>query len=136
MRRTQFRSFARRRQLHPAVAAAGQSEQGLFIAFAFLDATSDIIIVGTTLEPLAHSAYMYLIQFAIIGLVEPAFRLVTPQYGMSLRVAYPVVNVRLWFALKDTMIMLIPVLLVLVALIFFPGIDLFLHKLFLPELVK
>ncbi|MBK8739786.1 MAG: TRAP transporter large permease [Betaproteobacteria bacterium] len=115
---------------------------GFFIAFAFLvvgcflDAIPAIIIVGTTLEPLAHSVHMHPIHFAIIGIVSLAFGLVTPPYGMCLMVACAVAKVRLRFALKDTMIMLIPMLVVLVGLIFWPGVALFLPTLVAPELVK
>ena len=40
------------------------------------------------------------------------------------------------YALKDTMIMLVPMLLVLVALILWPEVVLWLPKLISPELVK
>ena len=115
---------------------------GFFIAFAFLivgcflDAIPAIIIVGTTLEPLAHSVNMHPIQFAIIGIVSLAFGLVTPPYGMCLMVACAVAKVRLRFALKDTMIMLIPMFVVLIALILWPSVSLFLPTLVAPELVK
>ncbi len=115
---------------------------GLFIALCFLivgcflDAIPAIIIVGTTLQPLAASVNMHPIQFAIIGIVALAFGLVTPPYGLCLMIACAVAKVRLRFALKDTMIMLIPMLLVLLALILWPDIALFLPRLISPELVK
>jgi TRAP-type C4-dicarboxylate transport system permease large subunit len=115
---------------------------GLFIAFCFLvvgcflDAIPAIIIVGTTLEPLAHSVAMHPIQFAIIGIVALAFGLVTPPYGLCLMIACSVAKVRLRFALKDTLIMLVPMLLVLLALILWPDIALFLPRLIAPEFVK
>ncbi|MEO6625223.1 MAG: TRAP transporter large permease [Burkholderiaceae bacterium] len=115
---------------------------GIFIAFAFLvvgcflDAIPAIIIVGTTLQPLAASVDMHPIQFAIIGIVALAFGLVTPPYGLCLMIACSVAKVRLRFALKDTMIMLMPMFAVLVALISWPEIALFLPRLISPELVK
>ena len=118
------------------------TQVGLFIAVVFLvvgcflDAIPAIIIVGTTLEPLAHSVNMHPIQFAIIGIVALAFGLVTPPYGLCLMIACSVAKVRMRFALKDTMIMLVPMLLVLVALIIWPEIALFLPKLIVPEMVK
>ena len=51
-------------------------------------------------------------------------------------IACAVAKVRLRYALKDTLIMLVPMLLVLVALILWPEIALFLPKLISPELVK
>jgi len=115
---------------------------GMFIAFCFLvvgcflDAIPAIIIVGTTLEPLARSVQMHPIQFAIIGIVALAFGLVTPPYGLCLMIACSVAKVRLRFALKDTMIMLVPMLLVLVALIIWPEVSLFLPRLIVPEFIK
>ena len=115
---------------------------GFFIAFVFLvvgcflDAIPAIIIVGTTLQPLAESVHMHPIQFAIIGIVSLAFGLVTPPYGMCLMIACAVARVRLRYALKDTMIMLVPMLFVLVALILWPEVVLWLPKLISPELVK
>jgi TRAP-type C4-dicarboxylate transport system permease large subunit len=47
-----------------------------------------------------------------------------------------VAKVPLSFALKDTMIMLIPMLVVLLAIILFPDIVLFLPRLVSPEMLK
>ncbi len=115
---------------------------GFFIAFVFLvvgcflDAIPAIIIVGTILQPLAQSVNMHPIHFAIIGIVSLAFGLVTPPYGLCLMISCAVAKVPLKFALKDTMIMLIPMLLMLAAIIIWPGIPLILPKLIAPELLK
>ena len=115
---------------------------GFFIAFVFLivgcflDAIPAIIIVGTVLEAAGQ-----------VGVAAPCalrhhldrgarLRAVTPPYGLCLMVSCAVAGVRLRFALKDTMIMLVPMLLVLVALIIFPDIALFLPKLIVPNLMK
>src|SRR5215212_6957631 len=113
---------------------------GFFIAFVFLivgcflDAIPAIIIVGTTLEPLARSVDMHPVQFAIIGIVSLAFGLVTPPYGLCLMIACAVAKVRLRYALKDTLIMLMPMLIVLAALIIWPELILILPRLISPEL--
>jgi len=115
---------------------------GFFIAFVFLvvgcflDAIPAIIIVGTILQPLANSVHMHPIHFAIIGIVALAFGLVTPPYGLCLMISCAVAKVPLKFALKDTMIMLIPMLLMLAAIIIWPEIPLILPKLIAPELLK
>jgi tripartite ATP-independent transporter DctM subunit len=115
---------------------------GFFIAFVFLvvgcflDAIPAIIIVGTILQPLAASVNMHPIHFAIIGIVSLAFGLVTPPYGLCLMISCAIAKVPLKFALKDTMIMLIPMLLMLAAIILFPEIPLILPKLVAPELLK
>src|SRR4051812_12323244 len=115
---------------------------GFFIAFVFLvvgcflDAIPAIIIVGTTLQPLAESVHMHPIQFAIIGIVSLAFGLVTPPYGMCLMIACAVAKVRLRYALKDTLIMLAPMLIVLASLIVWPELILILPRLISPEFLK
>jgi tripartite ATP-independent transporter DctM subunit len=115
---------------------------GFFIAFCFLvvgcflDAIPAIIIVGTILQPLAASVNMHPIHFAIIGIVSLAFGLVTPPYGLCLMISCAVAKVPLKFALKDTIIMLIPMLLMLAAIIIWPEIPLILPKLIAPELLK
>ncbi len=120
----------------------GPIAAGFFIALCFLvvgcflDAIPAIIIVGTTLEPLSRSVDMHPIQFAIVAIVSLAFGLVTPPYGMCLMVACAVAKVRLRYALKDTMIMLAPMLAVLAALIVFPEIALFLPRLLAPEFLR
>ena len=115
---------------------------GFFIAFAFLvvgcflDAIPAIIILGTTLQPLAESVHMHPVQFAIIGIVSLAFGLVTPPYGLCLMISCAVAKVPLRFALKDTLIMLVPMLLVLAACIIWPDIPLLLPRLISPEFLK
>jgi tripartite ATP-independent transporter DctM subunit len=120
----------------------GAVAAGFFIAFCFLvvgcflDAIPAIIIVGTVLEPLAKSVDLHPVQFAIISIVSLAFGLVTPPYGLCLMIACSIAGVRLRYALKDTVIMLIPMLLVLAALIIWPSVSLFLPRLIVPEMLK
>ena len=112
---------------------------GFFIVFVFLvvgcflDAIPAIIIVGTTLLPLSQSVGMHPVSFGIISIVALAFGLVTPPYGMCLMISCAIAKVRLSYALKDTMIMLVPMLLVLFALIIWPEIPLFLPRLIRPD---
>jgi tripartite ATP-independent transporter DctM subunit len=115
---------------------------GFFIVFVFLvvgcflDAIPAIIIVGTVLQPLAESAHMHPVSFAIISIVALAFGLVTPPYGMCLMISCAIAKVRLRYALKDTIIMLVPMLLVLCAMIIWPQIPLLLPQLIRPEFLK
>jgi TRAP-type C4-dicarboxylate transport system permease large subunit len=106
---------------------------GVFLVVGcFLDAIPAIVIVGTVLEPLAKSVGMDPIHFAIVGIVSLAFGLVTPPYGLCLMIACAVAKIRIVDAVKDVMIMLIPMLLVLALIIVFPQIPLFLPRLFPP----
>lgn len=106
---------------------------GVFlIVGCFLDAIPAIIIVGTILQPLAQSAGMDPVHFAMVGIVSLAFGLVTPPYGLCLMIACAVAKVRLLDVLKDTMIMLVPMFLVLAAVIMWPSVALFIPNLFPP----
>jgi len=115
---------------------------GFFISFVFLvvgcflDAIPAIIIVGTILEPLARSAGLDPVHFAMIGIVSLAFGLVTPPYGLCLMIACSVAKIRMRVALRDTVIMLIPMLLVLALLIVWPAMALFIPSLISPEFLK
>ena len=82
------------------------------------------------------SVDMHPVQFAIIGIVSLAFGLVTPPYGLCLMISCAVAKVRLRYALKDTMIMLVPMLLVLAAIIIWPEIPLILPRLISPEFLQ
>src|SRR5882672_10299526 len=115
---------------------------GFFIAFVFLvvgcflDAIPAIIIVGTILQPLAAGAHIDPVQFAMIGIVSLAFGLVTPPYGLCLMIACSVAGMRMIDALKDTFLMLIPMMGVLVLVIVWPDFSLFLPKIVSPEFLK
>jgi tripartite ATP-independent transporter DctM subunit len=113
--------------------ATGFFIAGVFLAVGcFLDAIPAIVIVGTVLEPLARSVGLDPIHFAMIGIVSLAFGLVTPPYGLCLMISAHVAGIRIVDALKDVVIMLIPMLLVLALVIMWPDLVLFLPKLFPP----
>ncbi len=120
----------------------GPIQTGFFIAASFLvvgcflDAIPAIIIVGTILDPLAKSVGMDPVHFAIVGIVSLAFGLVTPPYGLCLLIACSIAKIRLIDALKDVLIMLIPMLIVLALIIVFPQIPLFLPGLISPEFLR
>ncbi|WP_159992828.1 TRAP transporter large permease [Roseomonas sp. 18066] len=115
---------------------------GLFIAGVFLitgcflDAIPAIIIVGAILQPLTVAVGMDPIQFAMIGIVSLAFGLVTPPYGLCLMIACSVAGMRMADALKDTMIMLVPMLAVLLLIIAWPSLVLFLPRMISPEFLN
>jgi tripartite ATP-independent transporter DctM subunit len=120
----------------------GPIATGFFVAFAFLvvgcflDAIPAIIIVGTILDPLTKAVGMDPVHFAMIGIVSLAFGLVTPPYGLCLMIACAVAGIPMKAALKDTMIMLIPMLAVLALLIVWPQVALFLPSLVSPEFLR
>ena len=120
----------------------GPIATGFFIAFVFLivgcflDAIPAIIIVGTVLDPLSKAVGMDPVHFAMVGIVSLAFGLVTPPYGLCLMIACSVAGIRMVDALRDTCIMLLPMLGVLVLIIVWPEVVLFLPKLISPEFLK
>ncbi len=117
--------------------ATGFFIAGVFlIVGCFLDAIPAIIIVGTILEPLAKSVGMDPIHFAMIGIVSLAFGLVTPPYGLCLMISCSIAGIRVIDAIKDTMIMLLPMFGVLMLVITWPELVLFLPKLISPEFLK
>lgn len=106
----------------------------LFVGM-FIDAIPAIIILGTVLLPLAQSAGMHPIQFAIIGVISLAMGLVTPPYGLCLLISCELGEIRMVQALRDVGIILLPMLLLLVAIILFPEVVLFLPRLIAPKLL-
>ncbi len=120
----------------------GPIETGMFIAAVFLvvgcflDAIPAIIIVGTILQPLAQAVSMDPVQFAMIGIVSLAFGLVTPPYGLCLMISCAIAQVRMFDVLKDTFIMLLPMLGVLILLIVWPDVSLLLPRLVSPDFLK
>lgn len=120
----------------------GWIQTGLFIAFVFLvvgcflDAIPAIIIVGTILQPIAAAANIDPVHFAMIGIVSLAFGLITPPYGLCLMICCKIGGVRMADALKDVMLMLLPMIGVLVLVIVWPQLVLFLPSLVSPEFLK
>jgi len=120
----------------------GLTATGFFIAAVFLvvgcflDAIPAIIIVGSILQPLAKAVAMDPVHFAMIGIVSLAFGLVTPPYGLCLMIACAIAGIRMVDALKDTFIMLLPMLGVLALMIVWPQVALFLPSLISPEFLR
>ena len=120
----------------------GPIATGFFISFVFLvvgcflDAIPAIIIVGSILQPLAYAVGIDPVHFAMIGIVSLAFGLVTPPYGLCLMIACSIAGIRMSAAIKDTMIMLVPMLAVLALVILWPGLVLFLPSLISPEFLR
>ncbi|MEP7206791.1 MAG: TRAP transporter large permease [Casimicrobiaceae bacterium] len=106
----------------------------LFIG-CFIDAIPAIIIVGTILAPLADKVGMHPIHFAIIGVISIAYGLVTPPYGLCLMIACSIGGIKIKDAVKDTMILFIPMMTVLVIVILFPDLILWLPRKLMPAFV-
>lgn len=118
----------------------GITATGFFVAAVFLivgcflDAIPAIIIVGSILQPLTQHAGMDPLHYALIGIVSLAFGLVTPPYGLCLLIATASAGVSLKTVLKDTMIQILPLMLVLVSVIMLPQLYLYLPSLLGPDL--
>ncbi|MFT5448706.1 MAG: tripartite ATP-independent transporter DctM subunit [Gammaproteobacteria bacterium] len=119
----------------------GVASTGLIVAASFLfigmfiDAIPAIIILGTVLWPLADTAGMHPIHFAIIGVVSLAFGLVTPPYGLCLLISCAIGEIKVHEALRDVVIILIPMLLVLLLIIMLPEMILALPKLLMAKFI-
>jgi len=68
-----------------------------------------------------------------VGIISLAFGLVTPPYGLCLMIACHVAGMRMADALKDTLLMLLPMFGVLVLVIVWPDVVLLLPRLVSPE---
>ena len=115
---------------------------GLIVAAAFLvigcfiDAIPAIIILGTILSPLTASVGMHPVHFAIIGVIAVAFGLVTPPYGLCLLITSALGGITVREAMRDTAILLVPMLGVLLFVIFFPDAVLALPRWLMPQFVQ
>jgi TRAP-type C4-dicarboxylate transport system permease large subunit len=120
----------------------GITSVGFITAFCFLvvgcfiDAIPAIIIVGTILAPLAASVGMHPIHFAIIGVISIAYGLVTPPYGLCLMIACSVGGIKIRAAVRDTLVLFVPMLLVLLIVILLPDAMLWLPRTLMPTLVQ
>jgi TRAP-type C4-dicarboxylate transport system permease large subunit len=76
------------------------------------------------------------VHFAMIGIVSLAFGLVTPPYGLCLMIACHVAGLKMGAVIKDTIIMLLPMLAVLGLVIIWPDVSLLLPKLISPEFLQ
>jgi tripartite ATP-independent transporter DctM subunit len=121
--------------------ATGVTSTGFIIAAIFLvigcfiDAVPAIIILGPLLAPLAKSAGMHPIHFAIIGVVSMAFGLVTPPYGLCLLIDCAIAKITVREALGDVLVILCPMLIALALIIMFPDAILALPRLLVPRFV-
>jgi tripartite ATP-independent transporter DctM subunit len=121
---------------------AGPISVGLIVAGTFLvlgcfiDAIPAIIILGTILAPLAASVGMHPVHFAIIGIIAVSFGLVTPPYGLCLLIASSLGGITIRDAMRDTIILLIPMLGVLLFVILFPEAVLALPRWLMPQFVQ
>ncbi|RPI10903.1 MAG: TRAP transporter large permease subunit, partial [Zetaproteobacteria bacterium] len=116
--------------------AAGLLFAAIFLFIGcFIDAVPAMIILASVLEPLSRNVGMHPVHFAIIGVISLAFGLVTPPYGLCLLIACTIAKIRVADALRDVLIILIPMLLVLLFVILFPDVILFLPRLIMPKFV-
>lgn len=120
---------------------AGPFGTGLVIALLFLlfglfiDAIPTIIILGTVLMPVAASAGIHPVTFAIIGIISLAFGLVTPPYGLCLLISAAIGEINVVKVLRDVVIILFPMLIILLLVILFPELALWLPRKLMPGAV-
>jgi len=100
----------------------------------FMDAVPAIVVLGPLLKPLAEHVGIDPLHFGIVGVMALAFGLVTPPYGLCLLIASEIAGINCMKALKEVGAFLFVMLLVLVIIILFPGITLWVPKLFMPSL--
>lgn len=102
----------------------------------FIDAIPAIIILGTVLFPVTQHVGMHPIHFAIIGVLSLAFGLVTPPYGLCLLIAASIGKIRLVDALRDVIVILMPMVVVLLIIILLPDLILALPRWVMPAFIQ
>lgn len=100
----------------------------------FMDAVPAIVILGPLFKPLAEFVGIHPLHFAIVGVVTLAFGLVTPPYGLCLLIASEIAGINCMRAIKEVGAFLLVMLLVLVLIVIFPGLTLWIPRLFMPNL--
>jgi TRAP-type C4-dicarboxylate transport system permease large subunit len=100
----------------------------------FMDAVPAIVILGPLFKPLAEFVGIHPLHFAIVGVISLAFGLVTPPYGLCLLIASEIAGINCMRAIKEVGLFLLVMILVLVLIIVFPGITLWIPKMFMPNL--
>ena len=101
----------------------------------FMDAIPAIVILGPLLRPLAEHAGIHPLHFAITGVIAISFGLITPPYGLCLLIASEIAGINSVDALKEVGLFLLVMLIVLTIVVLFPGVSLFLPKLFMPDIM-
>jgi tripartite ATP-independent transporter DctM subunit len=118
------------------VISVGLIVAGVFLVIGcFIDAVPAIIIAGPLLAPLAQAVGMHPVHFAIIGVVSLAFGLVTPPYGLCLLIDCHIAGIRVSQALRDVLIILVPMLLALLLVIMFPALILSVPRWLMPRFI-
>lgn len=100
----------------------------------FMDAVPAIVILGPLFKPLAEAVGIHPLHFAIVGVVSLAFGLVTPPYGLCLLIASEIAGINCMRAMKEVGAFLIVMMIVLILIIVFPGLTLWIPRLFMPSL--
>ena len=119
-----------------SVTSAGLLFAAIFLFIGcFIDAVPAMIILAAILDPLAKHVGVHPGALAIIGVISLAFGLVTPPYGLCLLISCTIAKIRVVDALRDVLMILIPMLLVLLFVILFPDVILFLPRLIMPKFV-
>jgi tripartite ATP-independent transporter DctM subunit len=118
------------------VTSVGLIEATVFLVIGcFIDAVPAIIILGPLLAPLAQTVGMHPVHFAIIGVVSLAFGLITPPYGLCLLIDCHIAGIRVSEALRDVLIILVPMLVALLLVILLPDLILYIPRLVMPKFV-
>lgn len=79
---------------------------------------------------------MHPVHFAIIGVMSIAFGLVTPPYGLCLLIAASLGGISVRAAIRDTLVLLAPMLAVLLFVIMLPDAILALPRWIMPQFVQ
>lgn len=98
----------------------------LLIMGCFLEATSIITIMVPLLLPIAKAIGMDLVAFGVIVVLNAMIGLITPPVGLCLYISAGIADLPMSKVIKPTLLFMIPLVIVLFLISFFPGIVTFL----------
>ena len=101
----------------------------------FLDAVPAIIIFMPIVSRLVEASGAHPVQTGIVVIMTLALGLVTPPYGLCLLVASMISKISVVKVMPQMLIFLALMILVILAVIFFPALSLWLPKLLMPRLI-
>ncbi len=107
---------------------------GVMLLFGtFMDALPAMAILGPLFLPMVKQAGIHPVHFGVVSVVALALGFITPPYGLSLLISSKIAGIPMTKALKETMLFFGIAILVIIAMILFPGIVLGLPRLLAPK---
>lgn len=107
---------------------------GIFLIVGmFLDAVPAIIIFAPLLRPLAAGVGIHPLHFAVVGCMALSYGLITPPYGLCLLITSEIAGINCMTPLKEVTSFLAVMMIILLLIIFIPGVTLGIPRMLMPS---